>query len=98
MTTLQHLTLILFFALPFSVRAATEVLLDSIVAIVDESVITERQLENRIQLVKIELKRNNRSSPSKDAIQRQVLEALINDFNIGQFSELSKLVHRHRAG
>jgi peptidyl-prolyl cis-trans isomerase SurA len=79
MTTLQHIAFLLAFALPVSVMAATEVLLDTIVAIVDEGVITERQLKNRIQLVKIELKRSKGNSPSNDSIQRQVLEALIND-------------------
>ena len=79
MTTLQKLTLLLICALPFPVMAATEVLLDTIVAIVDESVITERQLENRIQLVKIEFKRSKRNPPNREALHRQVLDVLIND-------------------
>ncbi|MEM7564262.1 MAG: peptidylprolyl isomerase, partial [Pseudomonadota bacterium] len=62
-----------------SVNATTEITLDSIVAIVDESVITRRQLENRIQLVKLELKRGNRNTPNSETLERQVLEGLIND-------------------
>ena len=59
--------------------ASAQVSLDSIVAIVDESVITERELKDRIDLVKNEFARTNRSLPRSDILQRQVLEALIND-------------------
>ena len=59
--------------------AAAQVSLDSIVAIVDESVITERELKDRIELIKNDFARTNRSLPSSDVLQRQVLEALIND-------------------
>ncbi len=53
--------------------------LDSIVAIVDESVITERELTNRMSLVKNEFDKSNRRLPKTDVLERQVLEALIND-------------------
>ena len=59
--------------------AAAQVSLDSIVAIVDESVITKRELQDRIELVKDDFLRSNRSPPKNDVLQRQVLEALIND-------------------
>ena len=59
--------------------AAAQVSLDSIVAIVDESVITKRELKDRIDLVKNDFARTNRSLPRSDVLQRQVLEALIND-------------------
>jgi len=58
---------------------AAQVSLDSIVAIVDESVITERELKDRIKLVKDDFLRSNRTPPEDDVLQRQVLEALIND-------------------
>jgi len=61
------------------VAAAAQVSLDSIVAIVDESVITERELKERIELIRIEFARDNRRLPLDDVLQRQVLEGLITD-------------------
>ena len=62
-----------------SAALAIETSLDSIVAIVDESVITERDLANRIKLIKLDFNRNSRRLPSESVLQRQVLEALINN-------------------
>ena len=53
--------------------------LDSIVAIVDESVITDRDLANRISLITLDFNRSNRRLPSENVLKRQVLEALISD-------------------
>ena len=58
---------------------ATQISLDKIVAIVDESVITERDLNNRIRLVKVDFAQSGRRLPSDDVLNRQVLEALIAD-------------------
>ena len=58
--------------------AAAQSSLDSIVAVVDESVITARELANRIILVKLDFKQSNRRTPSDEVLRRQVLEALIN--------------------
>ena len=59
--------------------AAAQSSLDRIVAVVDESVITERELADRIKLVSIEFKQANRRLPKKEVLHRQVLEVLIND-------------------
>ena len=59
--------------------AAVQTPLDSIVAIVDESVITRRELEYRIKLVVIDFNSGNRRLPSDDVLRRQVLEAMISD-------------------
>lgn len=59
--------------------AAAQTRLDTIIAIVDESVITQRELANRIQLISIDLKRSQRRLPPDDVLARQVLEALISD-------------------
>ncbi len=59
--------------------AAEETRLDRIVAIVDESVITERELARRIELVKIDFRHNGRQLPRNEVLERQVLEALIGD-------------------
>ncbi len=61
------------------VAAAAQVPLDKIVAIVDESVITKRQLNNRIQLIKIDFEKTDRRLPSQEVLERRVLEALISD-------------------
>ena len=53
--------------------------LDAIVAIVDESVITRRELSARIDLVKVEFEEQRRKLPPTDVLQRQVLEVLIKD-------------------
>ena len=59
--------------------AATQTSLDSIVAIVDESVITRRELADRVKLIALDFKRSQRALPPSDVLERQVLEALIND-------------------
>lgn len=73
------LTVIFACGLLLNPAAAVQTSLDKIVAIVDESVITERELENRIRLVKIDFQNSRRRLPSEQVLQRQVLEALIND-------------------
>lgn len=59
--------------------AAAQTSLDAIVAIVDESVITRRQLQERIELIKTDFQLNQRKLPKSDVLYRQVLDALIND-------------------
>lgn len=59
--------------------AAAMTKLDEIVAIVDESVITQRDLDSRIQLVRVDFERSNRRLPDESTLRRQVLEALIGD-------------------
>jgi len=59
--------------------AAAQSSLDSIVAVVDESVITERELSDRINMVTSEFKQSNRRLPKNEVLHRQVLEVLIND-------------------
>jgi peptidyl-prolyl cis-trans isomerase SurA len=81
---MSRLFLLLCSLLPTSAVLAIEVSLDSIVAIVDESVITERDLENRVKLIKLDFTRNNRRIPSESVLQRQVLEALINNSILSQ--------------
>ena len=75
-----RLTLILLGSLLLmqSVTAA-QTSIDRIVAVVDESVITERELADRIKLIKIDFRQSNRRLPSDDVLNRRVLEALIND-------------------
>ncbi len=58
---------------------AEEVIIDAIVAIVDDRVITQRDLENRLELVEADLRQSNRRLPRAETLRRQVLEVLIND-------------------
>ena len=59
--------------------AAVQTSIDGIVAIVDESVITRRELNNRIRLITIDFQKSQRRLPPENVLRRQVLEALIND-------------------
>jgi len=58
---------------------AVQTSLDTIVAVVDESVITRRELANQIELITIDFSKSQRKLPTSDVLERQVLESLIND-------------------
>ena len=81
---ISRLLILLCSFAPISAVLAIETSLDSIAAIVDESVITERDLKNRIKLIKLEFKRSSRRLPSEGVLQRQVLETLINNSILNQ--------------
>ncbi len=72
-------TLLLTALLWLSPAAAELVSLDAIVAIVDESVITRRELDNRVRLVRSDFEKSNRRLPADDTLRRQVLELLITE-------------------
>jgi peptidyl-prolyl cis-trans isomerase SurA len=57
--------------------ALAATLIDKVVAIVEEDVITERELEARKQLVRVELIQANRDLPDDETFNRQVLESMI---------------------
>ena len=79
MKSIAYTIFLLCITLAWQAAVAATVLLDRVVAIVDESVITQREVENRIRLVEIEFRQSNRRLPDNDVLKRQVLEALIND-------------------
>jgi peptidyl-prolyl cis-trans isomerase SurA len=54
-------------------------LIDSIVAIVDEDVISKRELESRIELIRTDFVQSNRSLPDSETLYRQALEIMVND-------------------
>jgi peptidyl-prolyl cis-trans isomerase SurA len=81
---MSRLLILMCWLLLSSAVLAIETPLDSIVAIVDESVITERDLANRIKLIKLDFNRSNRRLPSESVLQRQVLDALINNSIVSQ--------------
>lgn len=58
---------------------AEQILIDAIVAIVDEDVISKRELDSRIKLIRTEFTKSNRSLPEPEVLYRQVLEIMISD-------------------
>lgn len=63
--------------------------LDRIVAIVDQSVITEYELENRIATVTAQLKKQGVELPPENILRKQILERLISDALQLQFAAQS---------
>jgi len=52
--------------------------LDKIVAVVNDDVVTKSELDRALSLTKIQLSQANMNIPSKDVLQKQVLDQLIN--------------------
>lgn len=72
----------LFLALGFnqySALAADVVKMDRIVAIVDQTVITEQELESRITSLSAQLRKQGTELPEESILRKQILERLISD-------------------
>lgn len=77
---MKRLTTLLLTALLWLPPAGAELVsLDKIVAIVDESAITRRELEERIRLIRIDFQKSQRRLPDDATLRRQVLELLVNE-------------------
>ncbi len=77
---MKRLTTLLLTALLWLPSAGAEMVsLDKIVAIVDESAITRRELDERIRLIRIDFQKSQRRLPDDATLRRQVLELLINE-------------------
>ncbi|MDP1521687.1 MAG: peptidylprolyl isomerase [Methylotenera sp.] len=63
----------------FNAHAAGVVKLDRIVAVVDQTVITEQELESRIATVTAQLKKQGTELPEESILRKQILERLISD-------------------
>ncbi|MES2182713.1 MAG: peptidylprolyl isomerase [Pseudomonadota bacterium] len=63
----------------FNAQAAEVVKLDRIVAIVDQSVVTEQELESRIRTVTAQFKKQGTELPEESVLRKQILERLISD-------------------
>jgi len=75
--TINHRLLVLAFTLLASASQAKPVLLDKVVAVVDESVIMQSELDSRVQRV---ISQNRGANlPDQQALQNQVLERLIQE-------------------
>jgi peptidyl-prolyl cis-trans isomerase SurA len=58
---------------------ATSELLDRVVAVVNDEVITSSELEHRVSTTEAQLKRENIPAPSRDVLKKQILDRLILD-------------------
>ncbi len=63
----------------FNAQAAEVVKLDRIVAIVDQTVITEQELESRMRTVTAQLKKQGTELPAENILRKQILERLVVD-------------------
>lgn len=63
----------------FNAQAAEVVKLDRIVAIVDQTVVTEQELESRIRTVTAQFKKQGTELPAENILRKQILERLISD-------------------
>jgi peptidyl-prolyl cis-trans isomerase SurA len=74
--------LLLLFACPTqaaSQQVAEVTKMDRIVAVVDQVVITEKELTDRIRVVSSQLEKQGTQLPPQNVLEKQVLERLIND-------------------
>lgn len=60
--------------------------IDRIIAVVDQVVITENELIDRIQSVRSQLEKQDAKVPPADVLQKQILERLINDRLLLQYA------------
>ncbi len=80
-STIQLILLasVLFIGNQFNAQAADIVKLDRIVAVVDQTVITEQELESRIATVTAQFKKQGTELPEESVLRKQILERLITD-------------------
>jgi peptidyl-prolyl cis-trans isomerase SurA len=73
------ITNLFFFTCLLNLQAAEIVKLDRIVAVVDQAVITEHELDSRIATVSAQLKKQGTEIPEESILRKQILERLISD-------------------
>lgn len=78
-TFIQFLLCTLIALSTFNIQAAGVVKLDRIVAIVDQTVITEQELEARARTVTAQMKKQGTELPPENILRKQILERLITD-------------------
>lgn len=74
--SLFSLLILLLSANPIFAKSSV-IPLDKIIAVVDDNIITQIELDDRIKLISQQLKQQGSQVPSNDALQKQVLERLI---------------------
>jgi peptidyl-prolyl cis-trans isomerase SurA len=76
---IRRIIIIAIFASAMQAVWAEQKLIDSIVAIVDEDVISKRELESRIEIIRADLEQSNRNLPEQATLYRRVMEIMITD-------------------
>jgi len=83
MTAIFKPLFIMVFLLPSvtlaATNSATPVKMDRIIAVVDQGVITEQELDNRIKTVSAQLEKQGTPLPPQEVLEKQILERLIVD-------------------
>lgn len=83
MTAIFKPLFLMVFLLPTITFAATNsvtpVKMDRIIAVVDQGVITEQELDNRIKTVSAQLEKQGTPLPPQEVLEKQILERLIVD-------------------
>ena len=69
---------LLILGLPIQAIAAQQSI-DAVIAIVEEDIITRRELDERKRLILADFSQSNRTPPDEKTLHRQVLEAMIRD-------------------
>lgn len=70
---------IICFAGPIQAAQQEVLKIDRIIAVVDQTVITEKELADRMRIVTSQLEKQGTQLPPQDVLQKQILERLIND-------------------
>jgi peptidyl-prolyl cis-trans isomerase SurA len=68
-----------FCSMHMQAQAAEVVKMDRIVAIVDQTVVTEQELESRMRTIIAQLKKQGTDLPDESVLRKQILERLISD-------------------
>ena len=76
---IQLLLIVLISFAQFGTQAAEVAKLDRIIAVVDQTVITEQELESRIQTVSAQFAKQGTELPEVSVLRKQILERLISD-------------------
>lgn len=78
-TFIQFLLLSFITFFHFNVHSAEVIKLDRIVAVVDQTVITEQELDGRMRTVMAQLSKQGTELPPENILRKQILERLISD-------------------
>jgi peptidyl-prolyl cis-trans isomerase SurA len=63
------------------------ILVDRIVAVVNEEVITQRELNDRMSFIARQLEKQGTPLPARDVLSRQVLDRMISDLSLAQLAK-----------
>jgi peptidyl-prolyl cis-trans isomerase SurA len=79
LSTSPFIWLLLSISFLISPALSAPIAIDSIVAIVDEDIITRSEVDNRLEIIRAEFAYDNRRLPEAKALNRQLMELMINE-------------------